>query len=282
MATTPSRPGDEWFFAGLASSFPNITDSTEKYFKLAWPQPCAPTANSPEPAKAPGCKVFHPKTPSTIEEIDMDAAVVEDAWIMKEQVLIFQYKGKFYAVDHACPHRAYSLSWSQPFDIEDAGRVVGQGIRLRPSCDHVPEAWPSLIVGVKYVYNPEWHKDVLSLTGSAGVDSVVESGGASRLVRSVKCTRRGGAISQVGYLGEQDPVHLKDLVSSIIDQRVSVRGINAGSKLDFEDLCDALSVTKFKFDDSIDTVFSFYKQAEEALQYPWADRQVGTATLQLW
>lgn len=131
MATTPSRPGDEWFFAGLASSFPNITDSTEKYFKLAWPQPCAPTANSPEPAKAPGCKVFHPKTPSTIEEIDMDAAVVEDAWIMKEQVLIFQYKGKFYAVDHACPHRAYSLSWSQPFDIEDAGRVVGQGIRCK-------------------------------------------------------------------------------------------------------------------------------------------------------
>lgn len=133
MASPASRPGDEWFFAGLASSFPNITDSNEKYFKLAWPQPCNATQTpSSEAAKVPGCKVFHPTTtPSTAKEIDMDTAVGEDAWVMREQVLVFQYKGKFHAVDHACPHRAYSLSWGQPFDIEDAGKVVGQGIRCR-------------------------------------------------------------------------------------------------------------------------------------------------------
>ncbi|KAF3771290.1 hypothetical protein M406DRAFT_246058 [Cryphonectria parasitica EP155] len=50
---------------------------------------------------------------------------------MREQVLVFQYKGRFHAVDHACPHRAYSLSWGRPFDIEDAGRVLGRGIRCR-------------------------------------------------------------------------------------------------------------------------------------------------------
>lgn len=61
----------------------------------------------------------------------MDTAPGEDGWLMREQVLVFQYKGTFHAVDHACPHRAYSLSWAQPFDIEDAGRVVGQGIRCR-------------------------------------------------------------------------------------------------------------------------------------------------------
>lgn len=66
-----------------------------------------------------------------MDEIDIDAAVGEDAWLMREQVLVFQYKGRFHAVDHACPHRAYSLSWGQPFDIEDAGRVLGQGIRCR-------------------------------------------------------------------------------------------------------------------------------------------------------
>lgn len=134
MASPASHPGDEWFFAGLASSFPDITDSNEKYFKLAWPQPCnAPQApSSDEAAKVPGCKVFHPiTTPSTAKEIDMDTAVGEDAWVMREQVLVFQYKGKFHAVDHACPHRAYSLSWGQPFDIEDAGKVVGQGIRCK-------------------------------------------------------------------------------------------------------------------------------------------------------
>lgn len=137
MASPASLPnGDEWFFAGLASSFPNITDSNEKYFKLAWPQPCntlPSAATSSEAAKVPGCKVFHPMTTpaAAAKEIDMDDAVGEDAWIMREQVLVFQYKGKFHAVDHACPHRAYSLSWGQPFDIEDAGKVVGQGLRCR-------------------------------------------------------------------------------------------------------------------------------------------------------
>lgn len=132
------RAGDGWFSAGLASSFPNITDSSEKYFKLAWPQPCTPSSSSDANTKVPGCKVFHPKpagtspgATATVEEVDMDTAVGEDAWLMREQVLVFQYKGTFHAVDHACPHRAYSLSWGQPFDIEDAGRVVGRGIRCR-------------------------------------------------------------------------------------------------------------------------------------------------------
>ncbi|KAI3400858.1 hypothetical protein diail_1547 [Diaporthe ilicicola] len=143
-----TRPGDDWFFAGLASSFPNITSSSEPYFKLVWPQPCK--AAGPDGATAstvPGCKVFHPKVTghpastgaagaaagaTTAEEIATDAAAGEDAWLMKEQVLVFRYKGVFHAVDHACPHRAYSLSWGVPFDIEDAaGRTLGQGIRCR-------------------------------------------------------------------------------------------------------------------------------------------------------
>lgn len=135
----PSRQVDDWFFAGLASSFPNITDSSEPYFKLVWPQPCKAAAAAPgsvETTKVPGCKIFHPKaaeTSSPVEQIDTDAAAGEDAWLMKEQVLVFRYKGRFHAVDHACPHRAYSLSWGVPFDIEDAGsgRVLGHAIRCR-------------------------------------------------------------------------------------------------------------------------------------------------------
>ena len=139
----PSGPGDDWFFAGLASSFPNITDSSEPYFKLVWPQPCkaAPAASGSADTtatKVPGCKIFHPKAvpagaAATVEQIDTDAAAGEDAWLMKEQVLVFRYKGRFHAVDHACPHRAYSMSWGVPFDIEDAGtgRTLGHAIRCR-------------------------------------------------------------------------------------------------------------------------------------------------------
>ncbi|KKY37012.1 putative rieske domain-containing protein [Diaporthe ampelina] len=143
----PSGPGDDWFFAGLASSFPNITNSSEPYFKLVWPQPCRATGSAETTTtKVPGCKIFHPKATTTtqplapttvppaatVEEIDTDAAAGEDAWLMKEQVLVFRYKGTFHAVDHACPHRAYSLSWGVPFDIEDAGgRTLGRAIRCR-------------------------------------------------------------------------------------------------------------------------------------------------------
>lgn len=132
--TTPS-PGDDWFYVGPASSFPNITAATssEPYFKLAWPQSCSTNGSSPTPAaKIPGCKVFHPKAKSTgAVEIDIEDAPGEDGWAMREQVVVFQYEGTFRAVDHACPHRAWSMAWGRPFDIEDSGKVVGQGMRCR-------------------------------------------------------------------------------------------------------------------------------------------------------
>lgn len=147
MATTTTTPiphglaDGEWFSVGLASSYPNITASTsrEPYFKLAWPQPCPKDPSSEQ--KTAGCRIFHPKSNTTTaggagtaEEIGVDAAPGEDAWHMREQVVVFRYEGRFHAVDHACPHRAWSLAWAQPFDIEDAGRggaVVGRGLRCR-------------------------------------------------------------------------------------------------------------------------------------------------------
>lgn len=76
---------------------------------------------------------------------------------------------------------------------------------------------------VNYRTNPEWHEEVLKLTNGVGVDLVVENGGSSSLVKSMLCTRRGGIVSQVGYLGGPKPEHLKEFVSTIIDRRLNVR-----------------------------------------------------------
>lgn len=76
---------------------------------------------------------------------------------------------------------------------------------------------------VNYAKIAEWDQEILKLTGGIGVDLVVENGGASSLVKSMKCTRRGGIVSQVGYLGEQNPKDLTDLVSTIIDRRIILR-----------------------------------------------------------
>jgi len=81
-------------------------------------------------------------------------------------------------------------------------------------------AAPILTVNYK---NPSWHEEVLRLTNGDGVDVVVENGGTGSLVQSVQCTRRGGVVSQVGYLGKQDPADLKELLSTLIDRRVNLR-----------------------------------------------------------
>ena len=54
-------------------------------------------------------------------------------------------------------------------------------------------------------------------------DLVGENGGAETLVRSLRCTRRGGLVSQVGYLGKQRGEDLQELVPTIIDRRIHLR-----------------------------------------------------------
>jgi NADPH:quinone reductase-like Zn-dependent oxidoreductase len=71
--------------------------------------------------------------------------------------------------------------------------------------------------------NQSWHEKVLDLTNGAGVDLVLENGGTGSVVQSVQCTRRGGIVSQVGYLGKQDPNELAELLPTLIDRRVNLR-----------------------------------------------------------
>jgi Zn-dependent alcohol dehydrogenase len=58
------------------------------------------------------------------------------------------------------------------------------------------------------------------------------------------------------------------------------RGINAGSKMDLDDLYAALSATRTQFDDIIDSVHPF-ENAEEAIEKVWQGKVVGKVVLQL-
>lgn len=133
---------------------------------------------------------------------------------------------------------------------------------------------------VNYKTNPNWHNEVLALTNGVGVDLVVENGGSSSLVQSMLCTRRGGVVSVVGYLGGSKPEHLKEFVSTIIDRRLNVRGINAGSKEDQEDLMAAIEATQMTFEDIIDSTWEF-ERADEAIEFVWQGRQVGKVVVDL-
>lgn len=83
-------------------------------------------------------------------------------------------------------------------------------------------AVPPLLT-VNYKTNEKWDEEVVRLNGGRGVDVVIENGGTSSLVKSLKATKRGGVVSQVGYLGKQDPKELADLVPLLIDRKINLR-----------------------------------------------------------
>lgn len=91
----PSRAGAEWFSAGLAASFPDLGLDDEN---VSEPRVCNGTVT-------PGCKVFLVPRDANSEMTELAVAsggadsfdTTED---LKDQVLVFQYKGKFHAVDH--------------------------------------------------------------------------------------------------------------------------------------------------------------------------------------
>ncbi|ROT37779.1 Rieske domain-containing protein [Sodiomyces alkalinus F11] len=122
--TAPSRAEAEWFAVGLASSFPDLGSDDGN---LAKPRICKGEAT-------PGCKVFH--VPRTDSSRGTQVPVAADSFEtregrrggLKEQVLVFRYKGKFHAVDHQCPHSSFPLSQGIPFDIEDFGVVLSSGL----------------------------------------------------------------------------------------------------------------------------------------------------------
>ncbi|KAF2128270.1 hypothetical protein P153DRAFT_367446 [Dothidotthia symphoricarpi CBS 119687] len=118
--TRPSRGGAAWFHTGPASSYPNILDD----IRVGERRLC-------NNEHVPGCKVFHvPREDSSLAtEIAIDDwKDPESGGNARDQVMVFQYKGKFIAINHECPHSSYPLSNGTPFDIEDFGVTLSSGI----------------------------------------------------------------------------------------------------------------------------------------------------------
>ncbi len=58
--------------------------------------------------------------------------------------------------------------------------------------------------GINYKTYPEWHEQVLALTGGEGVDHIIEVGGGGTLQRSIGAVRPGGVVSLIGVLSFAD------------------------------------------------------------------------------
>jgi len=84
---------------------------------------------------------------------------------------------------------------------------------------------------INYRSRPEWEKDVLVLTQEAGVDHVVEVGGAGTFPKTLRAVKPGGQVHLVGGVsGFTADVPLGDIIRKL----VSVRGVYVGSREMFE------------------------------------------------
>ncbi len=85
---------------------------------------------------------------------------------------------------------------------------------------------------ISYREEPDWDREVYSLTDKKGVDHIIEVGGPGTLGRSINAVRAGGTISLIGVLTGFDPpeTSLFPLVACAVD----LHGIYVGSREMFE------------------------------------------------
>lgn len=115
---------------------------------------------------------------------------------------------------------------------------------------------------INYKTTPEWSKRVLELTNGRGVDYVIEVGGASTISQSVACTRVGGEVCLIGFLGGLEGSGFNPL--EVLNGGVTLRSVYVGSR---ELFCELLeSIQHNKIHPIIDKVFPF-EQAIEAYKY---------------
>lgn len=110
---------------------------------------------------------------------------------------------------------------------------------------------------INYRDNPEWGKEVRSLTGGRGVDHVIEVGGPGTLPQSITACRIGGHIALIGVLtGRAGPVP----TAALMARQQRLQGLIVGSRQDQRDMVRALEVTGIK--PVIDSTFELAQLAD--------------------
>ena len=127
---------------------------------------------------------------------------------------------------------------------------------------------------INYTTTPEWDEAVRKAAG-AGVDHVIEVGGAGTMSRSLRAVRMGGRISLIGSLsGGAGEVNLMlCLMKSVV-----IQGIFVGSREMFESMNRAITMHKLR--PIIDRVFPL-EDAAAALRHVESGAHFGKVCIRL-
>jgi NADPH:quinone reductase-like Zn-dependent oxidoreductase len=115
---------------------------------------------------------------------------------------------------------------------------------------------------INYVERPDWHEEVLRLTGGKGADCVVEIGGPGTLTNSIKALAVGGHIRLIGSSLSRSGLMLDPLLLG--GRGTNLGSISVGSRADFEAMNRAIVLHRLR--PVIDRVFAF-KDAPAAYRH---------------
>ena len=105
---------------------------------------------------------------------------------------------------------------------------------------------------IDYKVDAEWGRTAKQLAGGAGVDHVVEVGGAGTLAQSVRAVAPGGNVYVIGVLaGSVEPFN----VMPVLMNEVRLQGVFVGPKESLEAMCNAFCTNVIH--PIVDRVFPF-------------------------
>lgn len=123
---------------------------------------------------------------------------------------------------------------------------------------------------VNYKAVPDWDKAAKHWTGGAGVDHIVEVGGAGTLGRSLRAIKVGGHIAVIGVLGGAGGPDVT--VVPVLMQNLRINGIFVGSREMSEAMCRAIEANGLR--PVVDQEFGF-DEARAALERMQAGAHFG-------
>jgi NADPH:quinone reductase-like Zn-dependent oxidoreductase len=128
---------------------------------------------------------------------------------------------------------------------------------------------------VNYKATPDWHKEVMRLTGGRGVDCVIEVGGVGTLERSFESLARGGKVCLIGVMtgrsAEINPY-------ALMWKQGHLHGIRVGDKDMFEQMNRAIETNSIR--PVIDKIFPF-EDAIAAYRYQDSGHFIGKVAISI-
>ncbi|KAH8648852.1 hypothetical protein BGZ61DRAFT_547664 [Ilyonectria robusta] len=139
----------------------------------------------------------------------------------------------------------------------------------------------SRVEGINYKTTPDQAAEVQRLTNGRGVDFVINNSGPESIPHDIGVLRkRGGTVSLVGFLAGYAAEWEPSAIMALMGKSAKLKGIMAGSKRDFQNLCQFLEEKKVSISPIVDRVFSFH-ESKDAFNYLYSGKHIGKVVIKI-